>query len=297
MATKFTSSQVSAGADILAAQENAMRLDMLKNAGDYATSTGSADAYLLALDAQISAYVAGDVFKFNANFANTGSATLNVNSIGAKTIKKNHDVNLEAGDIESGQLVVVMYDGTNLQLLSPTGIELASSAKTTLQGGTASNADALHIHDYVRVLATEDEVAITNPTSTETTVISATVPGGLMKAKGAIRITCRIVCDDGSSNGPNTVRVKLGSTTLYAVDIDSHDGWFEFTIVNKNDQAQQNFISQFLLDGTGGTVATQGSATEDTSSDKTLALTVQMNPSTGSFITVYNAIAELMPRS
>lgn len=118
MATKFTSAQVVAGADILAAQENAMRLDMLKNAGDYATSTGSANAYLLALDAQISAYVAGDVFKFKANFENTGAATLNVNSIGALTIKKNTSVDLLAGDIKSGQIVYVVYDGTNLQMVN-----------------------------------------------------------------------------------------------------------------------------------------------------------------------------------
>jgi hypothetical protein len=153
MATKFTSAQVTSGADILAAQENAMRLDMLKNAGDYATSTGSANAYVLALDAQITTYVAGDVFKFNANFANTGMATLNVNTIGAKTIKKNHDVALEAGDIESGQLVVVMYDGTDLQLLSPTGIELSSANKATLQGGSTSNADALHTHSLAELVS------------------------------------------------------------------------------------------------------------------------------------------------
>jgi len=119
MATKFTSAQVAAGADILAANENAARLDMLKNAGDYATSTGSANAYLLALDAQISAYVAGDVFKFKANFANTGSCSLNVNSIGALTIKRFKDVNLAPNDIVIDQLVEVMYDGTNLQMISP----------------------------------------------------------------------------------------------------------------------------------------------------------------------------------
>ncbi len=147
MATKFTSVQVASGADILAANENAARLDMLKNAGDYATSTGSADAYLLAVDAQISAYVAGDVFKFSANFANTGAATLNVNSIGAKSIVKNHDVALEANDIESGQVVMVTYDGTSMQMLSQKGVDLTASNILLVGGGTTTNADAAHTHN------------------------------------------------------------------------------------------------------------------------------------------------------
>lgn len=181
MATKFTSSQVAAGAAILAAQENAMRLDMLKNAGDYATSTGSANAYLLAVDSQISAYVAGDVFKFNASFANTGAATLNVNSIGAKSILKDHDVALEANDIESGQVVMVEYDGTNLQMISQKGVDLSSASKTTLGAGATSDASALHYHKnditglnlWMHIDSTETSVTIASGFSDATVKLFA----------------------------------------------------------------------------------------------------------------------------
>jgi hypothetical protein len=49
--------------------------------------------------------------------ANTGSSTLNVNSIGALTIKKNVSTNLAASDIAAGQIKILVYDGTNLQLI------------------------------------------------------------------------------------------------------------------------------------------------------------------------------------
>jgi len=114
----MNSATATAGTDALASQYNNLRKDLITQAGEYVVSTGSANAYVLAVDAQIAAYVAGQVFIFNANFANTSAATINVNTLGAKTIKKFHDQDLEANDIESGQVVVVQYDGTNMQMLS-----------------------------------------------------------------------------------------------------------------------------------------------------------------------------------
>ena len=86
----------------------------------YAADAGSTDAYAITLTPAPSAYTTGMVINFKANTVNTGTATLNVNSLGAKTIKKLHDQDLEDGDIEAGQLVTVIYDGTNLQMQSQT---------------------------------------------------------------------------------------------------------------------------------------------------------------------------------
>ncbi len=73
---------------------------------------------------------------FDANFENTSAATLNVDSLGAKTIKKNHDTDLASGDIEIGQKVLVSYDGTNFQMISQvanavTGGDVAGPASAT----------------------------------------------------------------------------------------------------------------------------------------------------------------------
>ena len=55
---------------------------------------------------------------FTANTANTDGATVNVNGLGAKAILKMHDQALATGDIEAGQVVVVVWDGANYQMLS-----------------------------------------------------------------------------------------------------------------------------------------------------------------------------------
>lgn len=83
-------------------------------------STGSANAYVFAADQTLSAYYDGLVIAFDANFENTGAATLNVDAVSADTIKKRNDQDLVAGDIEAGQKVWVVHDGTNWQMMTPT---------------------------------------------------------------------------------------------------------------------------------------------------------------------------------
>lgn len=77
----------------------------------------------------IGAYVAGQTFMFTAAGANTGAATLNVNGLGAKSIVKNGAAALVAGEIPSGATVEVVYNGTNMQLLT-----VASPASLTTNG-------------------------------------------------------------------------------------------------------------------------------------------------------------------
>lgn len=86
----------------------------------FALDVGATDTYAITLSPAPAAYTTGMVVYFGANTANTGAATLNVNGLGAKTIKKNFNSDLVTGDILAGQYVQVEYDGTNFQLMSPT---------------------------------------------------------------------------------------------------------------------------------------------------------------------------------
>lgn len=87
-------------------------------ASQYAADAGSSDTYAVTLAPAPDAYFTGMVVNFKANTVNTGAATLNVNSLGAKAIKKNYNVALADGDILAGQIVTVVYDGTNFQLVN-----------------------------------------------------------------------------------------------------------------------------------------------------------------------------------
>jgi hypothetical protein len=64
-------------------------------------------------------YTAGQTFRFVAAGTNTTSApTLNINGLGAKNITKTGTAALSGGDILSGQVVEVTYDGTQFQVTS-----------------------------------------------------------------------------------------------------------------------------------------------------------------------------------
>jgi hypothetical protein len=90
------------------------------NSVTYATATNSGNDYSVSL-VPAPTYTAGLMVHFKASAANTGAVQLNVNGLGLKAITKNFNSPLAANDIKNGQLVTVMYDGTNFQMLSQLG--------------------------------------------------------------------------------------------------------------------------------------------------------------------------------
>jgi len=84
------------------------------------------------LSPAIAAYAAGQMFWFVAAGANTGATTININSLGAKSITKNGTTALAANDIKSGQTVVIVYDGTQFQLIGSSLAGITTSAVTAL---------------------------------------------------------------------------------------------------------------------------------------------------------------------
>lgn len=97
----------------------------------FAADAQASDTYVITLSPAITAYATGQRFIFTANTANTAAATLNVNGLGAKTIKKNTSVDLVTGDILAAQVVEVVYDGTNFQLVSRNNVINYSNGATT----------------------------------------------------------------------------------------------------------------------------------------------------------------------
>jgi hypothetical protein len=86
------------------------------------TSAGTANAQTVSLTPAPGAYVAGMHVVFKAGNTNTGAATLNVNSLGTKNIFVAAAA-LTGGEIVSGNLVELVYDGTQFQLISPQGTQ------------------------------------------------------------------------------------------------------------------------------------------------------------------------------
>lgn len=109
-------------------------------ASRFAADAGSTDTYVATLDPAPAAYVTGLNYRFKANTANTGAATINFNSLGAKTIKKaigGITSDLSDNDIRAGQWVDLVYDGTNMQMQSTLG-NAPGGAPTGSAGGDLS---------------------------------------------------------------------------------------------------------------------------------------------------------------
>ncbi|MDY0072483.1 MAG: hypothetical protein RBR77_07515 [Thauera sp.] len=102
----------------------------------YLTSVSGADTITASAPIGLSAYAAGQQFSFVSAGANTGAVTLNINAIGAKSVTKDGTTALAAGDIASGAVCVVIYDGTQFQLVATKPV-FATSAQA--QEGTSTS--------------------------------------------------------------------------------------------------------------------------------------------------------------
>ena len=104
----------------------------------YLTSVSGTDTIVATGPVGMSAYATGQVFRFISAGANTGATTVNINTIGAKSVVKLNGSPLVAGDIPSGAMVSVSYDGTSFQLQSTLGVSSFSAGATGLTPSTAT---------------------------------------------------------------------------------------------------------------------------------------------------------------
>jgi hypothetical protein len=105
-----------------------------------ADTSASATVYTCATTPTLGALTKGDMFIFTSiNQNNSGSATLNIDTIGAKTIKKWQGTsNLAAGDLQSANAVLLVYDGTNLEAETIGNAPSGSGIASATMGGSAS---------------------------------------------------------------------------------------------------------------------------------------------------------------
>lgn len=112
------------------------------NIGIYSLATASGtDTYTANVTPTFTAYVSGQRFNIKFTNANTGAATININSKGAKSILHNGGTPL----IAAGQIMILQYDGVNMQIIGDGGAPLifSSTAPSTsavwVDTGNAAN--------------------------------------------------------------------------------------------------------------------------------------------------------------
>lgn len=110
---------------------------LIHGAEKYATTTGSANAYVAALSPVPISLTNGMTITLIANFSCTGASTLAVNGLGSTpAITKRGTNALISGDIVSGEAFTVTWDGTRWQLQSPSAIAPVTAAPVYKTGQT-----------------------------------------------------------------------------------------------------------------------------------------------------------------
>jgi hypothetical protein len=80
-----------------------------------AISTGT-DTYFATI-AGVTTLSQGDAFVIEFGNANTGSSTIDISGTGNVALYKNKNAELAAGDIQAGQIFILLYDGANFQMI------------------------------------------------------------------------------------------------------------------------------------------------------------------------------------
>jgi hypothetical protein len=235
---------------------------------DYKVDTGSANAYAIAPSPAITAYTVGQIFSFKAANANTTTSTLNVNSLGTKTIKNSQGNNLNANDIISGQIIAVEYDGINFQMLNISGngytdlatAQTVAGLKTfsTLPQSSATPSSSSDLTTKTYVDSTVQRLIAQSTTATggsstadtsEHTLLTTAIPGNLLGTGNVIRENMYGTWGNGTAGTNLTIRVKYGGTQIWSY------------VVPAGGNANGNFQATFYVYATGSTATQQGEGT------------------------------------
>ena len=110
----FKITNVAAGT---AATDNANVANVQNATGQQLGTVAGTNTITATANPTLTAYTSGQLFSFIAAGANTGATTLNVDTLGAKNVLYNNAA-CSGGEIASGAMVSVRYDGTSFHLVS-----------------------------------------------------------------------------------------------------------------------------------------------------------------------------------
>lgn len=163
---------------------------------------------------QMTAYAPGSLFTFTAQADNTGPMTLDINSIGPKSIVTPAGAQLVAGDVQTGITYLVMYDGAAFRMIttpSGTGTVVTNLEQNCITGwdrpgsgtfpvATIVNGTTVEIpsgrgriippgeegvNNVVEVVWAQQQVVLTNLATQSATTIAADAGGSMIQIAGS----------------------------------------------------------------------------------------------------------------
>jgi hypothetical protein len=157
----------------------------------------------------LSGYAAGAQYSFIAQNNNTAAVTIDIDTLGVKSITKFGTTALAAGDIIAGALMLIEYDGTRFQLLNVTN----NSFKYIVEPTTISATAATGTINYD--VATQSIVYYTTNATANWTInfraLSSATLNSLMSTGQTITVT--FMATQGATAYYNSV-VQIDGTTV-----------------------------------------------------------------------------------
>lgn len=149
------------------------------------TAAGT-DTYTASMLATLTSYANGRFYLVLFTNANTGAATLNINSLGAKSITKNGTAALAAGDIQAGSVKILGYDGTRFQLV---GTVASAAANITVGTSTITSGTSTRIPFNDAGVYSEDSALVWDKTNNMLSVGTGASNTIRIHSQGGIRNT------------------------------------------------------------------------------------------------------------
>ena len=156
-------------------------------------------------------YAAGAQYSFIAQNTNTAAVTIDIDTLGVKSITKFGTTALAAGDIQAGALTLIEYDGTRFQLINVTNnnfkyISEPTTISATASTGTINYDVATQSIVYYTTNATANWTmnfrALSSATLNSLMAIGQTITVTFMATQGATAYYNSAVTIDGTSVTP-----------------------------------------------------------------------------------------------
>ena len=248
------------------------------------TVAGTANAITGTITPSLTSYATGGVFSFVVGSTNTTAVTLNIDGLGAKAVTRTGSVALVAGDMVTGQVVLVEYDGTRFQLLNPNAFTNLRVSGLLTQAAGADIASAATI-DLSTATGNGCRITGTTPISA---VTMATGQQVLIVADSALPLTYNATTNKLNSAAAS-VTLDAGDMVLYNKDL---SGIVHGNIIKANG-------TSVVAAASGGVSSPQGrvtltTAVPVTTADVTAATTVYYTPFVGNQVPIYSGSAWVM---
>ncbi len=182
------------------------------------------DSYAISISG-VKKYIDGKDYAFKALTTNVGAATLNINALGAKSIRKNFNIALDDGDIAAGQIIICRYDADNdiMQMQSPLGTTpttITKASQAEAEGGTENTKylSALRTTQHFAKHVLSGGTGADGPLSVSSGITTIDLAGAafLIKNYSSIDITGtgKVVFINPHANGTFVIFRSVGDVTL-----------------------------------------------------------------------------------